>query len=63
MGYRGRPKKDEGETKSEEFRIRLSKDEKERLNRVSKAMKISKSETIRVLILEAENILKNKDEK
>lgn len=52
---RGRPKKDDEKAKGITITLRLGKDDLERLNEMSKWAKMSRSETVRSLIIEAKN--------
>ena len=52
---RGRPKKEAGKTKNIQIKIRMSQDDLECLDEVSKWAKMNRSETIRNLLKEAKN--------
>lgn len=57
---RGRPKKDKSEVKSKQLQIRMDEDTYERLVLVANGLKTTRSNVIRTLIFEAENILKRR---
>lgn len=57
---RGRPKKDKSEVKSKRLVIRMDEDTYERLDLVANRLKTTRSNVIRTLIFEAENILKRR---
>lgn len=52
---RGRPKKDEEKVKKNVVKIRMTNDDLERLDELSKWAKMSRAETVRTLISEAKN--------
>lgn len=52
---RGRPKKDDEKVKSKRVVVRMTNEDFNRLNEISKWAKMGRSETIRTLILEAKN--------
>ncbi len=52
---RGRPKKDERKVKSKTVIVRMTGEELEQLDVISKWAKMSRAGTIRALILEAKN--------
>lgn len=52
---RGRPKKDGEKVKTKRVVVRMTNDDFNRLNEISKWAKMGRSETIRALILEAKN--------
>ena len=57
---RGRPKKDKSEVKSKRLVVRMDEDAYERLDLVANRLKTTRSNVIRTLIFEAENILKRR---
>lgn len=54
---RGRPKKDKSEVKSKRLVIRMDEGTYERLDFIANRLKTTRSNAIRTIIFEAENIL------
>lgn len=57
---RGRPKKDKSKVKSKQLQIRMDEDDCKRLDFIANRLKTTRSNVIRTLIFEAENILKRR---
>ena len=55
---RGRPKKDKSKVKSKRLGIRLDEDAYESLDFIANRLKTTRSNALRTIISEAENILK-----
>lgn len=53
----GRPKKSEEEKKTISMRFRVTNDQKKQIERIAERLNLSEAKALRVLILEAENIL------